>query len=513
MRGHHWCLSVTTLLCLVTPASAETVTIHLAQQKIGTTLVFPLDPGVVTVAATNAVPGSTYRVAGDQSRILVTPKLEGADADCAKPANFVASLLKDATAETEISKAREGIPASSCTDAQKVAIGAAFDATTTLTIGTYEITETSERRLTLHRDAVQPKNWSVILQGPAPAAPTTSDDSRLRRLLDLTEKQVHANIKKCTFADGCTNEPIVVNSDRQAAVYITGIPKKAATVRVTAGEDFRCQVLEGHERFYDSMPDVLMVPLTLKAYLQNTFWFKKREPVTDGLDFYGIPYDPDGLSDACLGLRSPPEKLAKRQLPTVPLLLKGESDLVDVSIDFEDGTRRSFQIPLRYQLFWLDAGGFFAFARQEEEEVLREAAADGQVKVAGIRKHRDIEPATGIVVNIHPGNYPHFAVQFGIAANQGRAPNYYLGLGARLREIGKRGIATFAAGIAAVESTRFPGLTPSETPIAADSPLLVARTQYGLQPYFSISLGFSFGGVSERPNITSAVTQVSGEAR
>ena len=42
--------------------------------------------------------------------------------------------------------------------------------------------------------------------------------------------------------------------------------------------------------------------------------------------------------------------------------------------------------------------------------------------------------------------------------------------------------------------------------IDSDSPLLTAKPTYMFTPYVSVSLGFSFGGVSEKTNVANGVS-------
>ncbi len=190
------------------------------------------------------------------------------------------------------------------------------------------------------------------------------------------------------------------------------------------------------------------------------------------------------------------------------MLLRGKSEVVNVQFSFGDAEKKTFTVPIRYQRFWLDAGGFFVFARHVDEKLEFEdfTATQTTRTVRRILKDTSTDPVTGIVVNIHPGNTPILAVQFGIAANQGRLPSYYLGLGVRAREVGKRGLATLGVGVAMQQENRFNLVEPGNT-LSSDSPRLQPANKYGFNPYLSISLGFSFGGVSEGTNVAAGVSR------
>lgn len=228
------------------------------------------------------------------------------------------------------------------------------------------------------------------------------------------------------------------------------------------------------------------------------------------------------ITDPMDGDEPPPEQnLFPRgpepQTASLPLLLRGRAPVVDILFEWSDGERKSFTIPVLYQRFWLDAGGFFVFTRHTDQfietEVVAAVPATGTTaatperrRVTNLRSENSYAPSTGIVINLHPGNNPILAFQFGIAANQNRLPSYYLGVGVRAREIGRRGLATIAMGVAMQQEASFSQIGVGEI-VVPDSPRLQATQKYGFTlPYVSISLGFSFGGVSEKTNVASSVT-------
>lgn len=229
----------------------------------------------------------------------------------------------------------------------------------------------------------------------------------------------------------------------------------------------------------------------------------------------------EAITDSMNGDPPPAQDLFPRgpepQTASLPLLLRGRAPVIDILFEWSDGERKSFTIPVRYQRFWLDAGGFFVFTRHTnqriETEVVPAVAAGPDTpatperrRVTNLRSENSYAPSTGIVLNIHPGNNPILAFQFGIAANQNRLPSYYLGVGVRAREIGRRGLATIAMGVAMQQEAGYSQIAVGET-VVPDSPRLQATQKYGFTfPYVSISLGFSFGGVSERTNVASSVT-------
>ena len=227
---------------------------------------------------------------------------------------------------------------------------------------------------------------------------------------------------------------------------------------------------------------------------------EKRESVTADHPLDAVP-DPRTAT-----IKAPP-------IASLPLFLRGKSQVLEVQFAWQDGTRKTFAIPVVYQRFWLDAGGFFVFTRRSDESIVTETipgttgtppAPERQKYWRSTTPSRS-SPGTGIVINIHPGNFPVLAFQFGIAANQTRLPSYYLGLGIRAREIGKRGLATIGIGAAMQQEQRFPHLVNGSEVPSTDNRLKPVN-KYGVSfPYISLSLGFSFGGVSEKTNVADGV--------
>lgn len=348
---------------------------------------------------------------------------------------------------------------------------------------------------------------------PKPA----ESNANLNRLLGLIDRQPDLITKECTWAEGCKGDPIFVNGDHISTVYVTGIPASSGTpirVTVSAGESLTdyCRNLNFNYSDLTGAHDVVAIPLYMRYRSPWPFVLASphdRETFTRNL--YGWIDDPCKKANA--------DKELKRAIITgngravevaaVPLVVTGRSQIVTIEFTSKDNLmHKTFVVPIRYQRYWLDAGGFFAFAQTKTEDLIKASGGTaGTVKVQQIRSLTDLNASTGIVVNIHPGNFPFIAYQFGIATQQQHLPSYYLGAGGRLREIGTRGLATFAAGIAAIQVDRFPGLRNFiAKDIDAGSPLLIPTRKYSFTPYFSISLGFSFGGVSEKTDVSKTVT-------
>lgn len=333
------------------------------------------------------------------------------------------------------------------------------------------------------------------------ANPVAAESPILTRLLGNTASHPDLILGTCKYTDTtpCAAK-IYVNADQISTLTITDIPPGTATVRVTGGEVFdQCPALSYNIAKYEKAPDKIIFPLIMRRTIWNFFGTPPDTHMKRAQSMYRLP--------DCLGADP---RTAPTTIPSVPLYLQGKSEVMVVEFERGDGTTKSFQVPIIYQRFWLDAGGFFAFARRTDQSIDLELvpAANGQPemqKVRAIRRDVSVDAATGIVINVHPGNYPYLAFQFGIAANQGKLPSYYGGIGIRAREIGKRGLATLAVGVAMQQESQFPNLQFGES-YPSTSPLLKPTLKYGLTaPYVSISLGFSFGGVSEKTNVADSV--------
>jgi hypothetical protein len=519
-----------------------------------------------TVTIKNMVPGVRYQVGST----VVSPSLPDGKDHCQKLLDQFreASKGKDESAIASTLKTlQEAKPCDEALTKKTVeAIEESFVHSTTFPVpaeGSFEL------KISRKVDET-PKSWTVEIMEESRAAAAlaerresiTIDEQRER-----TRSHPDLIVKRCEFGkiEDCEKSPIYINADHVSTITFTKVPENARLVRVFAGERWACKALETNHTYLQRAHDTVVVPLHMRTpVLSPLFGVNARREIY-GLGLYGYIVPNDNLyvlergryrpvarssrhvsdeirHDVCRAAamqtmddvvrarnessnerdaaakRPTWERFNGMDFPSVPLMIRGRSQIVTVEFADADGNSiGTFNVPLRYQRFWLDAGGFFAFSRLADEEVIKEPGADGKTRVFGVREITDIDAATGIVVNVHPGNFPYLAWQFGIAARQDRQPSYYLGLGLRAREIGKRGLATLAVGMAVVQANRFGGFDlevdntkcdSATRPCAllpSDSALLTAQSKYVFEPYASISLGFSFGGVSEGTNVTSAV--------
>jgi hypothetical protein len=370
---------------------------------------------------------------------------------------------------------------------------------------------------------------AATAQAAAKAAnPLAADSPVLDRLLSTTSNHPDLVVGSCKYTDASCGARIFINADQISTLTITDIPQGAVTVRVTGGEYFPCEAVRYNVAHFTKAPDTLIVPMQMRKGWLGIGNVTVNNAQGEAAALYGLrrcpgtnevltknslmrndpPKTPPG--DVLTDLAPPDPRVAAVRSPPIaslPLFLRGKSQVVEVQFEWDDGTRKTFTYPVVYQRFWLDAGGFFVFARRSDQsiELQNMGGTPEQQKVTAIHRETSIEANTGIVINVHPGNFPVLAFQFGIAANQDRLPSYYLGLGVRAREIGKRGLATLAIGASMQQEKRYPSVELGRT-YDSTSALLAGTNKYGVTfPYISLSLGFSFGGVSEKTNVADGV--------
>jgi len=494
------------IVCLALPLMAAEIPVNLQKAAPSSPLVFGVDPASFDIKIVNAIPGQTYEIT-DESKTVKFDELgnpPATAAPCTDAAGRATAALRGKTTEADIAKAVDASEVTSCNAEQQTAIKTEIGRLTSKVIGTgYKIPTSGELKKTLKRlnsDAV----WLLSFRPQGQPAPEPPPPDNLTRLRDLTAKQPSLTVMRCSYADDkCLTDALYVNADQISTLTITDIPKgRPLTVKATAGEYFPCALHRYNLAKFAESPDVISVSMYVKRGGFGLFGGQNAQSTARAASLYGL--GTDCTTDPRLNDSQP----SQPSPPNLPLLLRGKSEVVEVQFSFGPAEKKTFTIPIRYQRFWLDAGGFFVFARHVDEQLEFEDFSSTQTTrtVRRILKDTSTDPVTGIVINVHPGNTPVIAVQFGIAANQGKLPSYYLGLGVRAREIGKRGLATLGIGVAMQQENRFNLVDPGET-LPSDSPRLQASKKYGFNPYLSISLGFSFGGVSEGTNVAAAVSR------
>lgn len=497
---------------------------------------YAVAPGTVELELSPTIPGATYEIGRSQKLTAeAAPKADGTEEPelCENPNAWLWKKLAAASDEGEIGalfQATKVNESRRCNIDQRAAVLAAINEIST---GSLTSSITLEQRvappLTLEIKRGE-SSWTVYLVRGLAAGPD---------LLNEIEKRMEADssstILECSYpGDRCESEPLYVNADHVSVVVFRGVPTdRPITIVVDSmSEPFeRCQILRQNSiTFPGTAPDVVAVTLHLfrnpHLVLRSFGLGSSRSRVAAALRLYGVagesgPLTRDEIGALCRnpgaalggtsGVRSKTSRALVRsaggsieEVTTIPIVADGQTETVKVTFYSGDEALRSFIIPFRYQRWWADAGGAFLFPNIEDERLKTENDANGKVKVLDIKRDASkVEPDTGIVVNLHPGNYPELGIQFGLSTGRDSELNYYFGPAIRLREIGKRGLATFSAGAALSKTQDYPDLTiydpahPTAGGIydASDARLLGTRS-YELSWYVGISLGFTFGGVA-----------------
>lgn len=197
------------------------------------------------------------------------------------------------------------------------------------------------------------------------------------------------------------------------------------------------------------------------------------------------------------------------------LLISGSVSQILVRVRV-DNTLATTTIPIGYERWGFETGGFFAATKLTDEKLIQQTnstAADAEkVEVLRVTDAEKISQETGIFLNFIPRNYPSLGLGVGFSAASGKPLSTYFGPSFRLRSFGQRGIANFSTGLAMRSVKRFPGVDSGDR-FPLGSPLLTGQDEYHVAPYFLLQLGFSFGpipGPEEKAKGTGASTGTSG---
>lgn len=178
----------------------------------------------------------------------------------------------------------------------------------------------------------------------------------------------------------------------------------------------------------------------------------------------------------------------------------------DPSNDPQKDVTNIVDIPLAYQPWFVDSGGFLAFTTLVDKEITKRTQPDGTVKVENVRWSNRLTPNTGVAINFHPANYPAMGVQFALTTVEEKV-TYHLGGAYRLRSIGSKAIATVAAGLAVGQVNRFPDIKTGDLRLSTDAGLNPTK-RWATGGYLSLSFGFTFGNGSgtttetQKPTVT-----------
>ena len=186
-------------------------------------------------------------------------------------------------------------------------------------------------------------------------------------------------------------------------------------------------------------------------------------------------------------------------VPLIRYVTEGNSSRLVVHAMPKDGSNDPektvvVDIPLAYQPWFVDSGGFLAFTTLVDKEITKRTQPDGTVKVENVRWSNRLTPNTGVAINFHPANYPAMGVQFALTTVEEKV-TYHLGGAYRLRSIGSKAIATVAAGLAVGQVNRFPDIKTGDLRLSTDAGLNPTK-RWATGGYLSLSFGFTFGNGS-----------------
>jgi hypothetical protein len=338
---------------------------------------------------------------------------------------------------------------------------------------------------------------------PAPAPPTPQpqlprkltpeDKAAIKDLFNeaVTTGIAHPFQITCSATTGnCNPSAVFISAATISTIKINEIPTgtTALTVRITAGEtDKLGESLIVRRTFSQTaIPDQIVIAVHRARRLRETYGTSGATNMTPAKAFCEAQSAPTLNDDPAIGFVS----LGGSETLAIQLTMTGASNTP---------TLKTIMATMNYQRWFIDMGGFLTFGFVSDQELVMEDAAPGTVRILKKRRTDKIVPGTGIVLNFHPANYPGLAAQFGIATSVDRAASYYMGFGYRLRELGPKTLATFAAGIAATQVRRFPDVKPGDIRSATATTVTQGSNRYAFGPYLSLSLGFSFGGVETPP--------------
>ncbi len=184
-------------------------------------------------------------------------------------------------------------------------------------------------------------------------------------------------------------------------------------------------------------------------------------------------------------------------------------------------------IPVGYQRWSVETGGFLAFSKITDRKIIKQPAEDpSKVQILKVTDDGSYTQETGLWLSFVPRNYPGYGLGLGVVSDTSRPVSVYFGPSLRLRTFGHRGLASLTGGFALRSVERYPGLDDclkhrnavtcgagfslsgtSDDPdsdrvlsLPEQSPLLTASQEYRTGWFVAIQLGFSFGPIPGPPD-------------
>jgi len=283
------------------------------------------------------------------------------------------------------------------------------------------------------------------------------------------------------------NAGLLIGGDYIAAIQIVGLPSPGDTlVQVVAAD-----VMSSFEKSSNIEPCPEWVPNNTGNNLSCDEMGTKNDAI-----FVAVHKDrlirPSYGGNFANALRA---KAVLRRGGRRQLSLVVSSNVQVILVTVKAGSEiRSAAIPVAYQRWTFESGGFYGFSNLTDEELVTKSGTKGMVLVQS--KNRSGRPSqeTGVFVNMVPRNYPALGIGFGLTANSDRAQSVYLGPSIRLVTFGEHGLASLCVALADRQVKVFPGVVGQE--FAADSANLKGHFVTKLGYAVLINLGFKFGASS-----------------
>jgi len=470
-------------------------------------------PGQVIVRLVNALPGKEYH------RLMPDgPPKQPAAVLNAGTCTGIDEALKTATTEKDgADKVVAAAASKNCTAAEKAAIAEKqtilFD---TVTVGAGESKVIKAERVDKTESWAFSISAEVTKAGAGAATDGNSAGAASEENKDVTElkklvtKATIAGLQPTTDVTCKAGDDICptvfVSASAQSLITITDVatryPSGKVIVRLTAGETYPTGDPVFVEKEFAIAPAEIVISLAQDRMFNPSYGSMRGGAANMRCTLEGASRKlievtgPKAGEHAWKNTKGAPCAAAAQAEPddfAIHFVTQGRSRLLAVVLVDKDGKEHAINTTIVYQHWFVDTGGFLTISNVTDEELVTTTASNGDVTVKKKRNKDRLTPGTGAVLDFHPANYPKWTVvQFGIATNQDRQVSYYLGSGYRLLEIGSNALATFAAGVSAVPSLRFPEASVNIVYPAAD-PALKGKAVYRFGAYLSFSFGFRFG--------------------
>lgn len=157
---------------------------------------------------------------------------------------------------------------------------------------------------------------------------------------------------------------------------------------------------------------------------------------------------------------------------------------------------RSAVIPVVYQLWTFETGGFYGFSNLTDQVLVMHTGSNTTlpVHVDAVRNSGQSSQESGIFVSMSPRNYPFLGIGFGVATSTDRSQSFFLGPSIRLLTFGDHGLASFSVAVADRQVRVFKGVVGQD--FATDSTSLKGNLESRVGYAILINLGFKFGSTS-----------------